>query len=205
MEKSKFESENGNLYFYKAMQHRWEFAETADPQVEDVSYHLSLDAAILAADNINLDLDFEAQVDRIGIDEDDFDESLSFRQMDEVASDVETVYTGAHNKGRELSSDDIVISYRHHTYMNYSYDITGVDFVRNTNLKFEADLRNDKDSTSAEYLAVVDNIDELAEMYDRGSYAPFNKINKGSAHITEFLKENGHPDYVETEENEEAD
>lgn len=197
------------IAIYKSLQYRWVDGQTADPQIQNVGYHLSESGAVKAADSIDLDLGFQAQVDRILIDYDDFNEGIDFGQefdLEELDNhrqffcDCETVYTGDTNTGKELDPDAIVIMYRHKTYMNYAYSIEAILFVSETNLITEADLRDDSDSLRTTYCTVVADLDELAEAFERGNYAPFNKINSGSRIVREFLEENGHPDYATEEE-----
>lgn len=197
---------------YRSQQYRWEDGQTADPQVYDIEYHLSEDKAIEAADNIDLELGFEAQVERVTFDYDDFNNGVDFREDFELAdldnynkinNNCDTIYNGKVNMGNDLNPDAIVVMYRHHRYMNYSYAIEAIRFVRETNLKTEADLRDDSDSLRTTYCMIVSDLDELAEVFERGQYMPFNKINSGSRIVREFLTENGHPDYVEVEETEE--
>jgi len=175
--------------------YRWE--DTADPEREDISYHFTEEEAIAAADKINLSLGFEAQVDSIEIDYEEANQFFSFRQ-EFTWSDLDhkrfypnstTIYNGGLNAGLELSPDAIVVGYSHHMYMNYSYDITFVGPVRDTQLKKESDLVNSQDSTTATYFAVYETIEELEQSFEKGTSVPFNKINKGSRIIKEFIEE----------------
>lgn len=198
---------NATLSFYKAMEYRWEDGETADPQIDDESYHLTKEEAIEAAAKIKLDLGFAAVVDKITIEYDDFNSNVEFGEYFELSKldnykkfssiDFDTVYNGGTYVGERLNKDAIIVAYRHHRYMNYSYDITDVDFVSAyPDFETEADLRNDRDSTFSTYYITFKDTDELAEYFERG-YFPFDKINSGSRLVREFLAENGHPDYIE--------
>src|SRR5690606_5600409 len=89
--------------FYKAMQYRWESDETADPQIDDVSYHLNREEAITAANQIDLELGFSAMVDRITIDYDILNEGIEFGEQFDLEdldnyrkfrTDYETIYEG---------------------------------------------------------------------------------------------------------------
>lgn len=205
--KAQAERTEDGFAFYKALQYRWESNETADPQIDDESYHFTEEEAIKAA--AKLDIGFEAQVDRITIDYDDLNEGVEFGQEFELSDlddyrkfnvDRETIYNGETNYGKELNPDAIIVYYRHHTYMNYAYTIEDVRFVQDTRFKTEADLRNDADSISSTYCHLVSDLDELAEELRTGQWIPFNKINRGSAIVEQFLRENEHPDFVEEEE-----
>ena len=110
------------LSFFKSCQYRWESDQTADPQIDDISYHM---------------------------------------------------------------------------YMNYAYIIDSVEPVALSSHKNFADLRNDRDSTHATYAYVATDLDELANDFEKGYSVPFNKINKGSKIIREFLADQGHPNYIE--------
>jgi len=175
--------------------YRWE--DTADPEREGISYHLTEEEAIAAADKINLSLGFEAQVDSIEIDYEEANQHFAFRQ-EFTLSDLDhkrfypnstTIYNGGFNSGLELSPDAIVVGYNHHMYMNYSYDINFVGPVRDTHLKKESDLVNSKDSTTATYFTLYETIEELEESFEKMTSVPFNKINKGSRLIREFIEE----------------
>lgn len=204
----------GNEFaIYRSQQYRWEDGQTADPQIDDIKYHLSKDEAIKAADSIDLDLGFEAQVERISFDYEDFNNGVEFREefelgdlddYDKINNNCDTIYQGRANMGNDLDPNAIVIMYRHHRYMNYAYTIEAIRFVRETGLKTEADLRDDSDSLRTTYCIVVADLDELAESF-RSGYVPFNKVNSGSRIVREFLAENGHPDFTEIEETEEDD
>ena len=199
------------IVFYKAMQYRWEDNETADPQIDYVSYHLTKSDAIEAAKKINLDLGFYPMVDKIAIEYDELNENIGFGEEFELSDldkcrkfrslNNETIWEGSKNDGKELDPEAIIVSYRHHRYMNYSYDITGVDFVKNSSFKTEADLRNDRDTTLSAYYITFDDVDDLANSFEN-NYFPFDKINSGSRIVREFLAENNHPDYSEAIEEE---
>lgn len=184
---------------YKAMQYRWESEETADPQTDDESYHLTLDEAIEAADAIRLDLGFTAQVTSIVIEYDtineafDFGEEFDLSELDDYRrfdGEYEDVYWGATNNGEELDNDAIVVFYSHHRYMNYAYDIKEVTLARYTDFKYESDLVNERDSTSATYAKVYADIDELEEAFENRWSAPFDKINSGSSIVRNYIEEN---------------
>lgn len=205
-------TEQGKFIFYKSLSYRWEDGETADPQRGDTAYHLTENEARIAADKIDLDLGFEAQVERITIPYDEFNETVDFGQDFELGvldnyriSDSETIYESEVNKGSELNPDSIVVFYRHKTYMNYAYSIDSVRFIFETNLKFESDLRNDSDSLSSIYCRVFKDLDELSEAFRFSEGVPFNKLNSGWRIVREFLKENNHPDFVEEEKEEEVE
>lgn len=204
---------NSTIIIYKAMQWRWEFGQTADPQIDDISYHLTLNEAISAANSITLELGFQAQVDRIAIAYSDMNEGINLGENFELADlynyskfygEVEIIYEGVINEGDLLNPGAVVVMYRHHRYMNYAYSIERVCRVWETNLKTTSDLRDDSDSLSTTYCIVLANLDELAEAFRLGNLAPFNKINSGSRIVREFLTENGHPDYAEVEDSDEV-
>lgn len=187
------------IKIYKAMQYRWESEETADPQTDDESYHLTLDKAIEAADEINLDLDFTAQVDSIEIEYDDINEAFDFGEEFELSDlddyrrfggEYETVYYGSTNMGEELDRDALVVSFKHHRYMNYAYDIVSIDPVYMTNLKYESDLVNERDSTMSTYYRVFKDVEELEEALISGNCTPFDKINQGGSIVRRFIEEN---------------
>jgi hypothetical protein len=189
-----------HLAFFMAQQYRWE--DTADPQIEDVTYHFTEQEAIEAAKKINLNLGFEAQVERLTTDYETFNEKFEFGEefdFEDVhgrcAADAQKIHNVNTNNGDELSSNSIIIFYQHHRYMNYAYDIVSAQFVYQTNLKFEADLRNDQDSTCSIYCLHFKDLDELADSF-RWGHSIFSKINKGSRIVRNFLSENNHPDFV---------
>lgn len=180
---------------YKSSQYRWE--DTADPETADVEYHLSEEEAIEAADSIDLELGYRAVVETVHVHMDDLvifddDEDYSLDEFADEGQVMDTIHTGETNEGKTLDPNAIVVAYRHHRYMNYAYCIEGVYFVRQTRLQTEADLVNHKDSLMATYHCLVDDLDELAERFEREQYVPFDKMNSGARIIREFLEENGH-------------
>lgn len=211
--KKQAERTEDGFAFYRAMQCRWADGQMANPITFDITYHLTEEAAMEAANSLNLELGFEAQVERITVDYDCFNAGIKFQEEFELKkladrrafyADSETIFESEANEGRKLDPDAIVVMYRHHMYMNYAYRIEAVKFVWETDLKTEADCRNDADSTTATYYLVIEDIDKLAEFFGDPfmTYrpAPFNKLNSGATIVREFLAENGHPDYVETVE-----
>lgn len=181
---------------YKAMQYRWESEETANPQRDDESYHLTLEEAIEAADAIKLDLGFTAQVTSIDVEYDtineafDFGEDFDLSELDDYKrfdGEYEDVYWGATNDGEELDPDAIIVFYSHHRYMNYAYDIKEVTLVRYTNFQSESDLVNERDSTMTTYAKVYADIDELEEAFESRRSTPFDKINSGSSIVRNFI------------------
>lgn len=198
---------NNQFFIYKSLQYRWE-DDCADPKTDDVEYHLTLEEAISASEKINLDLGFEAQVDKLTISYHDFNEIIEFGQdfelseLDHLANDCETVHHGETNDGEVFEGDEIAVFYKHHRYMNYAYDILNVDFVKYTSIKKQSDLVNESDSTSSTYVTVFKNLDELADDFRMGQSSIFEKIHSGSKHVREFLKQNEHPDFIEDEETE---
>ena len=197
--KKQAERSNNKFIIYKSLQYRWESNETADPQIGDEEYHFTEAEAIEAAEDIDLDLGFSPMVDRITIDYDYFNEGIDFREEFELSylgnyrkfrSDIDTIWTGDENSGKELDPDSIIVFYQHKTYMNYAYSVTSIDFVRNTILKAESDLVNMKDSTNATYCAHFDTLEELADSFNWNKCVPFNKMQSGSRLIREFLESN---------------
>lgn len=202
---------DGKITIYKAMAYRWESEETADPIIDDESYHLDKDEAIKAADNIDLDLGFWAQVDSIVIDVANIDtdiEDYELKELDDYNSywgDYDTIYCTDTNTGADFEPDSIIVTYRHHRYMGYAYNITDVQETRYTRIKNEADLVNFHDSTSASYHVHFNDIDELAEAFETGRCVPFQKTNSGNSIVRAFLEKNKHPDYYTEEVEEEQE
>lgn len=190
---------------YKSMQYRWESEETADPQIDDINYHLSLEDAIKATESIHLDLGFTPQVDQIKINYTDINENIDFREDFELEDldkhkkfygESDTVFWGETNIGNKLDPNQIIVFYKHHRYMNYAYTIESIRFVYQTNIKYEADLRNYDDSTLATYCQLFDSIEDLAESFENSNCTPFNKLNHGIKITEDFLQENKHPEYI---------
>jgi len=151
-------------------------------------------------------LGFYPVIDKIIIEYDTINEKIDFREEFELADldnyrkfqiDSDTIWNGATYVGKEITPDAIIIGYRHKTYMNYAYSIVSVDFAKYTNFKVESDLRNDSDTTNSTYYVTFDDIYDFESAFADRHQVPFNKINSGTKLITEFLSENGHPDYVE--------
>lgn len=198
------------LYFYKASQYRWEDSETADPQYDDITYHLNEEAAIKAADAIHLDLGFEAIVERIYIEYSDFNGRIDFGEEFELVDlddyrrfnsiERDQIYTGTFNNGGDLPENGFIVYYRHHQYMNYAYSIESIEPVMYSRHKTYSDLRNDSDSTMTSYAYVASNLDELAEDFEKGRVTPFDKINSGGRIVREFLAEQYHPNYISEED-----
>lgn len=174
------------IVIYKAMQYRWK--DTADPQIGDISYHLTEKEAIMAADALELSLDFTAVVDKVITSLEGFDSEIELSELDNDA-DRDTIYYGRHNKGEVLDPDAVCIIYVHNRYMNYSYSIVDIQPVFNTSLKTEADLVDASDSTSTRYCLVL-SLEELKDEMDRKNIIPFNKLQSGSALVKSFLNSN---------------
>lgn len=215
MRKSQFKSqaergaEQKGFNFYKSSQYRWE--DTADPIRRDIKYHFYESEAIEAANRIDLDLGFEAIVERVYIEYSSLNEGVEFREQFELRDldnyknfDVESdiIHTIAFNDGGDLPEDGYIVYYRHHMYMNYSYTIEAIEPVAESIHKTYADLYTENDSTSVIYAYVAKDLDELVEDFERGQRTPFNKINSGSIIVREFLADQDVPAYVKVEEEE---
>ena len=203
MRKAEFKKQaqiiDGKFIIYNSLQYRWADNETADPQTSDNDYHLTKEEAIETAESIDLDLGFIPMVDQITIDYDYFNEAIDFREEFELSdlsdyrkfkSDIETIWEGDENSGKELDPDSIIVFYQHKTYMNYAYSVTSVDFVRDTKIAVESDLVNMQDSTTATYCSHFDSLKELSDSFDSSYHVPFNKLQSGSRLISEFLESN---------------
>lgn len=199
-----YRHENLVLSYYRSCQYRWNDEETPDPQYDDISYHMTEDEAISAANSINISVGFRAIVERLSISYLDFNEAIEFGEEFELKDledkklsiETEEIYLGPMNHGGILPESGFIVFYRHHQYLNYAYNIERIEPVEFSRLKNFSDLRNDSDSTSSTYACVVNNLDELAENFRYGLGIPFNKINKGQRIISEFLVDQKHPDFV---------
>ena len=203
MRKAEFKKQaeriEGKFIIYNSLQYRWADNETADPQTSDEDYHLTKAEAIETAKSIDLDLGFIPMVYQITIDYDYFNEGIDFREEFELSdlsdyrkfnSNIETIWDGDENSGKELDPDSIIVFYKHQRYMNYAYNVTSIEFVRNTNMKTESDMVNQSDSTRATYCTHFDSLGELYESFDSSNCVPFNKLQSGSRLISEFLESN---------------
>lgn len=162
-------------------------------------------AAKKAAESIALEIGYTAKVDRLAIYADEFNEH--FDDIEEIITlndvinnvdviDCEEVWSSAENTGESLDPESIVVTYRHHKYIGYAYQVLSIDFVKYTNLRTEADLIQDADSVMAHYYAHFENINDLEDSFAWNERVPFNKLNSGSALVQRFLEENGHPNYI---------
>jgi len=204
------EKKENQISIYRSKAFRWE--DTADPETEDITYHLTLEEAKNSMRDLVLEVGFSGVVESISFDYDDFNKAFEFKEefalqgiIDKIHVSVAHVDEWATNIGEELGDNEIIVFYRHHMYMNYAYIIEDVKYIKHTDLKYESDLVCHKDSTFATYCARFKDIDELAQEFVSGNYAPFNKLNKGASIVEYFLKEEGHPDYVKNEEIEAED
>ncbi|MBX9851029.1 MAG: hypothetical protein K2X86_04640 [Cytophagaceae bacterium] len=196
---------------YSACQFRWE--DTANPQIYDGKAFLTEEEAIQYADSLKLEIDFRAKVVRITFTCDNFNEAFKLGKLGEefkledlnyksLSVEQDTIYESDEENGGYLPEDGYIVYYRHHTFMNYAYKIESIESVQYSDNKTFSDLRCDEDSTSATYAYVAKNLDELAEDFEKRNCVPFDKINSGSRIVREFLKENGHPNYIEESEEE---
>lgn len=98
-----------------------------------------------------------------------------------------------------LPKDGVIVYFQHVTYMNYAYQITEVVNVSASGCSTYQDLPYSDDHTYSTWAHVAENVQELADDYERAAGQPFDKINKGSGIIKEFLKENN-PAYLTWDE-----
>ena len=103
-------------------------------------------------------------------------------------------------EGDIIPTEAVIVSYHHLTYMNYAYQITE---VRKPNFNERlSDLNPPVDHTYKTWDLVVSNIDELYSDYEHGNGSPFDKLQKGSSIVEEFLGANGCEDYKEESDEE---
>jgi hypothetical protein len=106
-------------------------------------------------------------------------------------------------KSGEIPEGSVILTYSHHRYMNYAYEIEDVRFS-NSNEKY-SDLHVCVDSLFSRWDCVYSSIIDLMQDFERPTGAPLNKINKGQRVILEFLKDNEMPGYCEETETEEEE
>lgn len=172
---------------YKAMSYRWDEQQTADPIIGEESYHLTYDDALKAANEIKLEVGHHAVIDKVTCE--GFVDIIGC-SLEEIFNNnldtVETAYEGEEYKGAKLNPEGVIVSYKHHKYMHYAYNIISVEKVANTQLKHESDLINDDDSTSAVYFKYHESVEDLANEYNNKE-SIYAKINTGKTLISDFL------------------
>lgn len=91
------------------------------------------------------------------------------------------------NYGRALKENEVIVTFKHHRYMNYAYDIDEVRFANP--MEYTSDLRPQIDEAELFMDALYNSIDDLMDAYDLKGRI-FDKINSGSKKIINFIKEN---------------
>lgn len=136
---------------FKAKQYRWE--ESADPLIEDVTEHKTLEEAIEQANKISLNIGFQAQVDEIVLDDDD------------DIIDIQTAYYGEENRGRSLEGC-IIVGWSWEKHVGYSRNLIDI-FKNHHRLEFEADLiTGNEESTFKNNFSILLTKEEAEETDD---------------------------------------
>jgi len=98
------------------------------------------------------------------------------------------IYQG-YSESAELPKDGVLVFYKHRTYMNYAYKITGVEPVGGRFNTYQ-DLPFPDDHTSATHCNVYDTAQELHEDY-KNKHSIFAKLQSGSGMVVDYLISNG--------------
>ena len=117
---------------YKAMAHRWEDEESADPIINDEEYFLTEEEAIKYANGLKLEIGFTPTVDRLFISEVDLEEKFKDEdfELSDVADDAETdetIYSGKTNEGEDLEGAVIVV-WNWEKYVGYARNFERVRY-----------------------------------------------------------------------------
>jgi len=94
-----------------------------------------------------------------------------------------------YSESAELPENGVLVFYKHRTYMNYAYKITGVEPVGGRFNTYE-DLPFSDDHTSATHCNVYDTVQELHVDY-KNKHSIFAKLQSGSGMVVDYLISNG--------------
>lgn len=171
---------------YRIANYRWS-NEMADPHYDDAIFTRYEQEAMYIFNNMTPDVGYYSIVERSKVEVDEW-EDVEEDDLEELflQGDISVKKEGEENLGEKLNEEGYIVYYRHHRYMNYAYDITGVEAVSESKFKNESDLINDSDSTTATYCDYYESLDELQEAYENGYYI-FAKIHSGSSIIRELI------------------
>ena len=202
-----FKSENQKQYLvFKSMQFRWE--ETADPEREDVEFHLTKEAAIEAAEAISLNVGFYPLAEMISIpvgnisDDEEF-ELADLENYNEYQGDCEEVWSGSEFKGESIEGA-IIIEWSWEKYVGYARNLKDIGTAGQFPFhafKTENDLISGNEERTfrsnysilltAEEISKSDNLQESIEEALNASSWKWNhfKNNPQSQHIVEKIEE----------------
>jgi hypothetical protein len=122
---------------YKALAYRWEENRTADPEIKDEKFFLTEEEAIKYADELTLDVGFNAQVDTLTVPFYWFNEEIKFREefnlselddCNRFQTDIETTYHGKYNEGNDLEGV-ILVSWSYEKYAGYARNFNGIRYA----------------------------------------------------------------------------
>lgn len=183
---------NGKLEIYRVADFR---DVDPDPFYQDFKYFTDEQSAVkYCEDNPAEEVGFQKTIDLMFLEiEDDIDLGYANDILENIENlnpkDLEldgALHYFDENKGEKLKETGVLVFYRHHRYMNYSFDILDIKYVRDTKYKYQSELIEDADSTSAVYINFYDDLEELIKFYEDGE-SIFSKINSGSKIIENFI------------------
>jgi hypothetical protein len=202
MKKEEAKREGDKLFVYVACGYRWE--QTPDPIKEDVKEFADEDEAIAYAEELDLTIGFEAQVEELEFDADDFEEGeyLDPRHT----RNNRNVFCSDVYKGKEIT-DAIIIEWSYEKHPGYARNLLDIGVGGGHPfwiLEHEADLitGNEESTFRSNYSVLLTKeevevcetpeelevkiFEELCEGHWKWNYF---KNNPQSAHIAEKINE----------------
>jgi hypothetical protein len=159
---------------YKSYQQRWE-ENQADPERDDITYHISEQEAIEVSKKISLEIGFTPYVDVVKIYQDDADKyflELEEQEIDEIEiedlldiyHDTEYVCSGDVNEGESIEGS-ILVYWNWEKYVGYARNLESIDYAPYQ--MTEKDLHpGNEDSRFKTNVSVLVDADELLDLTD---------------------------------------
>lgn len=174
--------EKDTAIIFKAFQTRWE--ESADPIMDDISYHLTEIEAIDAAKKIDLEIGFYPCVEKITLDVDFEEEGIEeiddLGDLEEYFYDQEAVWSGSEFKGKDITGS-IIIEWSWEKYIGYARNLIAIGIAGEFpfhNFETETDLisGNEERTFRSNYsvLLTKEEIEEAADLRE----AAENELNR---------------------------
>lgn len=165
--------DESGIVLYRSQQYRWE--NSADPEVDDVEYHLTTEDAIDAAKSINCNLGFYPIVEKLFIAKEQLEdiedeEEVELEELAYKFRDIANVWDGPTNEGEDIKGA-IIVEWAWRTYVGYAHDFKSIgragDSASFYNLKKEVDLiTGNEESTFKSNFSVLLAAEEIADLTD---------------------------------------
>jgi hypothetical protein len=167
----KYRNELGKISIFQSYQTRWE--ETANPEMDDITYHLTLEEAIEINEKISVNTDWNCVVDEIVIDYSELNETVEFGEVFKLSDLVErggfnlyihdrdTVYNGDFGLGKSIEGA-VIIQWSWEKYIGYARNFHSVRLGKGN--EFESDIFSNQDNTRDRFETVLLWSDEIKDL-----------------------------------------